>query len=290
MRERALLHVAGPRGAGKTTFIEAMIRAATDVILAARCVRDDSLREPRETAPKSHPELRRYRRAGASGVAVFAFPAGDIGSDAFFLTDLMTAFSQAVVLEGDNPLGFADLGVFVAPGPQAGEALFVRRTRDRAQEERAKADALERRLRQPDGPAAFLDQLLGGPIVRFARRRPEFLEKIRAELLAGIAAARTAPSPEPTEHWAIADPYAGIEHAQLVVVTVRNASERERGERLIADLVRLRKDEALFRDILGPLGSRTPITAVVANLADPDDPGRKKAVARARRSLRSRAS
>jgi hypothetical protein len=58
-----------------------------------------------------------------------------------------------------------------------------------------------------------------------------------------------------------------------VVVNVRNAGERERGERLIADFVRLRKVETLFSDILGPLGSRVPITAVVANLADHRRPG-----------------
>ena len=122
------------------------------------------------------------------------------------------------------------------------------------------------------------------------RAGAQLLERLRAELLAGIAAARSAPPPTPTEDWAIAHPFAGIEHAQLVVVDVRNAGERERGEQLITDLVRLRKDQALYSDVLGPLGSRTPITAVVANLADPDDPRRKKAIARARRSFRSRPS
>ena len=71
---------------------------------------------------------------------------------------------------------------------------------------------------------------------------------------------------------------------------VRRATEREAAERLVADVVRLREDGALFKDIIGLRGSRTPITAVVANLADPDDPGRKKALARVRRALRSSSS
>ena len=181
MRERTLVHVAGPKGAGKTTFIESIVSTLGWFVLAARCVRDDSLRRSRETAPKAHPELRRYREAGATGAALFAFPEGDIGSDAFFVTHLMEDYSQAVA---------------------------------------------------------------GG--------------------------------------------YEGVEHAQLVVVNIRSEAERQRGEQLVADVGRLRKDSALFDAILGFRGSRIPVTAVVANLADPRDAGTKKAVARVRRALRTR--
>jgi len=284
--ERALIHVAGPRGSGKTTFIEAMLGGLDELVLAARCIRDDALREPRETAPKTHPELRRYRQAGAIGVAVFAFPKTDIGSDAFFMSDLMQDYSQAVVLEGDNPIGFADLNVVVVPALSAGDALFVRRKHDRAREERAKADALEQLLREPDGVAELLAEMIGLPIGDLARRNPRLLEEARANLLAGIASTRKAPPPTPTEHWSIAEGYQGIEHAQLVVVDVRSDLEREHGERLVADVVRLRKDDALFEDILGFRGHRTPITTVVANLKDQRDAGRKKAVARVRRALK----
>src|SRR2546421_13122259 len=90
----------------RTTFIEAILSAAGGTVLVARCVRDDALRQARETAPKNHPELRRYRLAGASGAALFAYPANNIGWDAFFITELMTDYSQAVLLEGDNPLRF----------------------------------------------------------------------------------------------------------------------------------------------------------------------------------------
>ncbi len=247
MRERAVIHVAGPRGAGKTTFIEAILGDTGAFVLAARCIRDDALRQSRETAPRAHPELRRYREAGATGAGLFAFPEADIGSDAFFVRRLMEDYSQAAVLEGDNPLEFVDLAVFVAPAPAAGETLFVRHKRDRAKQERAKADAIERLLRRPDGVA-----------------------------------------PLPTEHWAVAGAYAGVEHAQLVVVNIHTEAERQRGEQLVADVGRLRKDAALFDDILGSRGSKIPVTAVVANLVDPEDRGRKKALARARRALRAR--
>ncbi len=275
----------GPAGAGKTAFVEAILGSVDRLILAARCVRDDALRQSRESAAKSHPELRRYRAAGAAGAAAFSFPSGDIGSEEFFMTDLMGDYSEAVVLEGDSPVAFVDLSVFVTGPLPAGKTLFVRRKRDRAREERATADAMEKMLRQPDGVAQFLEHMVGGPFVEMTRQRPQVFEDARTTLLAGIAMPRKAPPPEPTRHWAITDACSGIEGAQMVVVNVRNEEERKRGERLVADVVRLRKDEALFNDILGFRGTKIPITAVVVNLADPGDPGRKKALARVKRAL-----
>lgn len=283
MRERALIHVAGPKRAGKTELIERVLESAGEMILAARCVWDDRLRQAQETAPKAHPELRRYRHAGATGAALFAFPGNDIGSDAFFVTRLMEDYSKAVLLEGDNPLGFVDLAAFVAPPPPAGESFLVRRKRDRTQEAREKAEAIDRLLRGSGGGAELLGQMFGGP----ARRNPELEEK-RIEMLAEIMLARKARAPEPAEHWVIGSGYEGIERAQLVVVNVRTAVDRGRGESLVAEVHRLRKDEAVFDDVLGFRGSKIPVTAVVANLADPRDPGTKKAVARVRRALRAR--
>jgi hypothetical protein len=287
MRERAIVHVEGPAGCGKTTFIESVLGSVDKLLIVARCVRDDTLRHARETAPRTHPELRRYREAGASGAALFVFPQGDTSSDAFFMTELMQDYSQGVVLEGSNPLAFVDLAVFVAPPPAAGERLFVRRKRDLAREQAQKLDAIERLLREPDGVAQLFGGIVGGPAVEFARKSPELMEDTRARLLAGVAAAQTAPMPKAVEHWAIGDRYSGIEHAQLVVVNIRDDSERVAGEQLAAELVRLRKEGELFKDVLGFRGSRIPITIVVANLAQPDDPGRKKALARVRRAFRS---
>lgn len=288
MRERALIHVGGPKGAGKTAFIEQILGGAGEWILAARCVRDDSLRQARETTPKSHPEIRRYREAGATGAALFTFPESDIGSDAFFLTHLMEDYSKAVLLEGDNPLGFVDLAVFVAPPLSTGASLLVRRKRDRAKEERAKADAMERLLREPDGVAQLLGQMVGAPLAELARKSPKLAEDTRARFLEAVAQARSAPPPKPTEHWAIADGYGGIERAQLVVINARDDGERERGDRLVAEVHRIRKDAAVFDDILGYRGNKIPVTAVVANVADRNDAGTKKALARVRRAIRGR--
>ena len=51
-------------------------------------------------------------------------------------------------------------------------------------------------------------------------------------------------------------------------------------------MARLRKDDAVFTDVIRPRGNRVPITAVVANLTQPTDPGTKKALTRIRRVIR----
>ena len=85
MIERAFVQVAGPPGSGKTTFIEAMLAGADTLTLVARCLRGDTLAEAREGAPRAHPELRRYRQAGAAGAAVYTFPGRQSGTDDFWL-------------------------------------------------------------------------------------------------------------------------------------------------------------------------------------------------------------
>ena len=138
MRSRAIIRVIGQQDAGKTAFIEALVREIGVPVLVARCVRDDTLRESQETRPRFHRELRRYRAAGASGVALFAFPGSNVDSDAFFMTHLMEEYSNAVVLEGDNPIGAADLSVYVASAPARGQRLLARRAADRQSAPRQK--------------------------------------------------------------------------------------------------------------------------------------------------------
>jgi hypothetical protein len=86
--------------------------------------------------------------------------------------------------------------------------------------------------------------------------------------------------------WVVADTYRGIERAQLVVVNLRDHTEKDKGEALLAEVARLRKDDAVFTDVMGPRGNRVPITAVVANLTQPTDLGTKKALARIGRVIR----
>lgn len=290
MIERAFVHVGGPAGSGKTTFIEAMLAGAGALTLVARCLRDDTLAQAHEGAPKAHPELRRYRQAGAAGAAVYTFPGQQSSTDDFFMTNLMTNYSEAVVLEGDSPLGHVDLGVFVVPAPARTEHLFVRRTRGRSPGEGAGGSALLRLLSEPGDLAGALARVGGEPLAELARNSPALVEKMRTILGDVIAEPASAPLRGSEKHWSVADAYAGIEHAGLVVVNCRSGGNRQAAEAFVADVVRLRKDNELAADILGPRGNRRPVTAVVADLTDPNDPGHTKAIARTRRAIRSRSS
>ena len=99
---------------------------------------------------------------------------------------------------------------------------------------------------------------------------------------------RRAPPPAPTEHWALEEGYAGIERAQLVIVNVRSDTDHLAADSVVAEVEQLRKDAEIYRDVVGVRGNKLPITAVVADLANPKDPGLKKAAARVKRATKRR--
>jgi len=231
--------------------------------------------------------MQRFRQAGAYATAMFAFARHDSDPIEFYETQLMLNYSRAVILEGDNPAGYADLEVFVAPAPLAGETLYVRRQQDVAASQRARADAWEELLRRPDGMSTWMEEVMGLPVGDLVHKNPRLAEDVRSRMLAGIAQVRSGPPPRSVEHWGISERFQGIQGAGLVVVNIQSSTERPAAEQLLVDLARLRNDDALFNDILGWRGHRTPITAVVATISDPRDAGRKKAIARVRRTIRS---
>jgi hypothetical protein len=276
VRQRAFVHVDGPAGAGKTTFVEALLAHTDSLITAVRCVRDDTLPEPDESFTTTDPELHRYRMAGAHTVARYAFPGASDAHDAFFQTDVMQDFSHAVVIEGDCPVSFADVSAFVAPA--AGGPLLVRRKSHQPARRRQAMDTLEEVLGRPGGLESIFGELLGPGLAEFAVQHPQWVEQERRKALTQLAELRNRPVAKPRMYWAIADAYHGIERAQLVVVNIRDDTDKDTGEALLTEVARLRNDSEVFTDVMGPRGNRVPITAVVANLTHPTDPGTKKAL------------
>lgn len=286
MRERALIHVAGPANVGKTTFIERLLDAEAAFAICVRAEHDPKLREDQVSAPKTHKELRRYSEAGAGSVALYRF--GPRDADAFFTSDFMQDYSEAVFIEGDQPLDYIDLSVFVASPLAPGRSLLRRVRRDRKTAHEASIAQMESALDDPEALIRLIGGSLGEPFVSMALKRPELFEDVRQSMSSKLAEVKRAPAPKPTEHWAIAEGYEGIEHAQLVVVNVRMDGQRADAGRVVEDLGRVRKDQAVFDDILGYRGNKLPITAVVADLSAPKDPGLKKAITRVKRAIKAR--
>jgi hypothetical protein len=175
VRQRALIHVGGQAGAGKTTFIEALLSANDeDAIIAVRCRRDESLSKARESRPKNDSELRRYASAGAIGEARYDFPDG--GHNEFFMAGFMEDFSDAVVIEGDKPVDFADVEVHIAVASQG--PLLVRQKR-RAGPMPPASEALRALLERAGGPERVLARLLRDGQIDPVRRMEQHIETER---------------------------------------------------------------------------------------------------------------
>ena len=287
MIERSFIHVAGPPKAGKTSLLEAVLSRTEEPVLVARCVLGSGTRA-KESAPKTDRELERLRRAGAAAVARYRFAPSRFAFDDFFQSELMSEPSQAVILEGSDALGTYDLRVFVAPAPAPGERLLERRTDDRSAVDLARLEHWVELLSRPDGLAAWASEMFGTGLGRALAQDLPRLDDLRLNAIASLEQLRARPPAPAQLRWAIGERWQGIERAGLVVVNVRQGEDRASAEQLVRDLLQLRRDPQLAHDVLGPVGSRLPITARVADLRDPRDPGRRDAVARVRRVVRSR--
>ena len=283
MIHRALIHVAGPAGVGKTALIERLLERKLAFATCVRGERATKLRHEQESAPKGHPELRRYREKGATAVALYRFPRPD--SEGFYCSSVMEEYSEAVFIEGDCPVDYVDLSVFVAPAPQPGDSLLRRLIRDHTAAHRASVERYAAAFESRETLAKYLTKELGEPLVALALRSPEALDEVYESLQRGLERAREAPPPAPTEHWALGEQYQGLERAQLLVVNLRPGDDWVRAENLCGEIPRLRKDRAVFDDVIGLSGNRVPITAVVADLEDPKDRGLRKCFSRVRRCM-----
>jgi molybdopterin-guanine dinucleotide biosynthesis protein len=286
MISRPILHVTGRPSSGKTAFIEALLRGRFESLLCVRGTEEPKLREVVEAAPAAHPELSRYRKAGATDAVCFRFSRRYTDTDDFFMTEFMSGYSDAVVIEGDSVLRYHDLTVFVAPPPD-GVTLLSHGPHSSRNPKAASRAALWQILQEPEAFLKMFSKLLGDPSLPTILTDPVRIEELRQRALADLGNAPPSSPTRPVERWRLAPGYEGIVHAGMVVVNVRTAAERERGKRMLDEIPRMRKDEAIFRDLFDYRGSRVPITAVMADLSDPKDTGWRKALARVMRTLRA---
>ena len=88
--------------------------------------------------------------------------------------------------------------------------------------------------------------------------------------------------------WSLAPSHRGLEGAGLIVINVRADEDRTVADAMLAEVARIRRNQEIRTSILGLFGSRTPVTAVVADLLNPKDPGTRKAIDRVKRVLTRR--
>jgi hypothetical protein len=254
MNARAVVHVDGPPGAGKTTLVETLLRDAPFEFVCIRGDRDKNARRFGAAHQEGDAELRRYADAGAYVVARVRF--GEPSIDDFFELDALSGFSDAVVVEGDLPTDFADVAIFVCAPPKDGGSLTRRR---------GPASSSSSRSSRRSEPSAAAGLSL-------SKLPPSFFRSL---------AGRPAPTPI-----ALPEGYEGLENAGLCIVTYRDASERDTAVRFADEITAMRADPALRRDLFGPFVKQVPATVVAADLRNPKDPGTKKAVARVGRTIR----
>lgn len=291
MATRNTVSVGGPKGAGKTLFIEALLRSTRRMAAVARLRTDSRRRQMQETRPDDDRELARYRAAGAETAMLLRMPSIEYGlHDTAFVWDtgLAESFADFFVVEGERPLWSADLAVYIARHV-AGKALLQRRTTGGPEQYRAHLESveeLERQIEDPESLPELVEVITDSLSVPKDRITIEQINALRIPMRAWLKAYRAAgPTKEPKEWWAISPEYEGIEAAGVVIVNVDNEGEREAAERLVQDVHGLRVDRNVFDDVIGWRGTRHKITALVANLAEPSDPGLKKALSRVRRSI-----
>ena len=162
---------------------------------------------------KAHAELRRYRCAGASAVARYRF--AELSTDEFFTSDFMQEYSEAVFIEGDCPIEYVDLSVFVAPTLPEGRSLLRRSVRDHSAAHRESIERLAQAIENPDAMARLLRAGLGEPFVALALEQARGLDQLRDSLRAKLREVRRAPPPALTDPWALEEGFAGVERAQL---------------------------------------------------------------------------
>jgi hypothetical protein len=197
----------------------------------------------------------------------------------------MSEFYDVVLLEGDSPLGFLHLSAFVArPLPEGSSLLFTGMKDTKAQRERELMEG-EYLADHPDLLLEFLPSGIVSALRPAVKKNPDLLRGIGENMRRLVEEQRSRPVPKSSPQWELAKSYDGIKDAGLVVVNIHDESERARAEEMVRDVARLRADKKVFDDVLGPHYHRTPVTAVVTNLADPKDPGRKKVIARVKRAI-----
>ena len=112
----------------------------------------------------------------------------------------MQDYSSGVFIEGDSPLEYVDLAVFVAPPLPRGTSLLRRILREHSTGHAVALDAWERALESPEKLGRLLTGGFGEPLLEAALADPRAFEQTRTKMVQELAKLRAAPPPQGARH------------------------------------------------------------------------------------------
>jgi len=277
----------GPEGSGKTTLIQRMLESNRSKRLSTARLRiQDGVEEPTLMAEGSE-ETRRCLDSGAEDALLMFYPEGQRydASVRCWEERFYYAAPDGILFEGGYSRGLrSELRFFVASPWMAAEPFLARR-------------------RVEVGHLALQDYLniaFGHvPGGKEESRPPDHLDEeaevigeeeweVPDETAAKLSQWADEGVPIHNERWSVPDGHTDLFLCDAVVINVHGARESEAAERMAADIRRVRKDEALAREVLESHSPVSRPSLFIADLSDPKHPGTRQAVARIKRAFRQR--
>ena len=290
MIDRTYTRVTGPAGSGKTSLIEALVASNRSRWLAAiRVERVDGLVEL-SVDDEGNDETRRWEVAGDVDVTLLRVPEGWTG-DAIDVAEAVGGslfVADAIVIEGNVAFrpGELDAAVFVAP---AGGPLLVEERREVARIEGQTAPGLALGLNRAevDDDEELPYGLNVGDVIDEDDERFEEVERIELPDEVAQAICKLLDEGAPSyqyKRWLRRD-LDDLWKADVVVVDAEGPGGTEAADRLRDEILAVRRDEALWREVTGQLRD-WPRSCFVANLRDRKDGSTRKVVQAVKRRWR----
>jgi len=292
MIDRSYTLVTGPAGSGKTALIEALVGSNRSRSLAAiRVVEVAGLAEP-FVDPAGNDETRRWQAAGDVDAALLLVPDGWPG-DAISVTEAVGASllpADAIVVEGDVAFHRRELNaaVFVAP---ADGPLLVEERREVGRIDGQTALALALGLNPADADTDQDEELPYGlnvgDVIDEDDETVVDVERIELSDEVSLAIRTLLDEGQPTfqhKRWLRRD-LGSLAKAHLVVIGTGHRAGDEMARRLRDEILAVRRDEALRREVTGGRYD-WPRLCFVADLRDRTDDGTRKVVQAVKRRWR----
>ena len=277
----------GPEESGKTTLIQRMLESNRSKRLSVARLRvQGGLEEPTLNA-EDNEETRRCLDSGAEDALLMFYPEGRRynASVRCWEERFYYAAPDGILFEGGYSRGLrSELRVFVARPWMAAEPFLEKRKVEVARI--SLQDYLNLTVGHvPQGGQEFMpDEVPSEDVEVISEEVMELPEDIAAKLSEwadeGV--------PIHNERWSVPDGYADLFLCDAAVINVHGARELEAAGRMAADIRRVRKDEALMRDVLETHSPVLRPSLFIADLSDPKHGGTKQAVARIKRAFRQR--